>query len=60
MVKAEEKSNKEVLDDSSRLQKRVSSLESVIVEMKLNAESLRKNELNLLSLLKAMDDLLFV
>ena len=60
MAKTEEKSRKELLDEISQMQESVSSLENAIIELKLKAESMRKNELNLLSLLRSMNDLLFV
>lgn len=56
----QEKSSQELRNEIAKLQEKASSLEGAIVELKLNAESLRRNELNLISLLRSMDDLLFV
>ena len=42
------------------LEAKILSLESAVVELKLNSESLQKKESDLLSLLRSMTDLVFV
>jgi diguanylate cyclase (GGDEF)-like protein/PAS domain S-box-containing protein len=60
MANSQEKTKQQLETEIAKLQEKTSSLEEAIVELKLNAESLRRNELNLVSLLRSMDDLLFV
>ncbi len=55
-----EKTKKELQQEIASLQEKMSTLESAVVELKLDAESLRRNESNLLSLLRSMADLVFV
>lgn len=55
-----DRSNKELQDEITRLKKKTSNLEDAVVELRLDAESLRKNERNLHALLKSLADLVFV
>lgn len=55
-----EKNKKELQQEIELLQDKISTLESAVVELKLSAESLRRTEDNLLSLLRSMADLVFV
>lgn len=50
----------ELQDEITRLNKKIASLESAVVELKLITESLQKNESNFLALLRSMGDLVFV
>jgi PAS domain S-box-containing protein len=54
------KTTKELQSEIGKLEAKVTGLESAVVELKLNTESLQKNESNLLSLLRSMVDLVFV
>jgi len=56
----ETKIGKEKQSEITRLKKRIVSLESAVVELKLTTESLQKNETNLLSLLRSLGDLVFL
>ncbi len=56
----ETKIRKEQQSEITRLKKRIVSLESAVVELKLTTESLQKNEINLLSLLRSLGDLVFL
>jgi diguanylate cyclase (GGDEF)-like protein/PAS domain S-box-containing protein len=50
----------ELQGEIGRLEAKIASLESAVVELKLNTDALQKNESNLLSLLRSMVDLVFV
>lgn len=54
------KTTKELQSEIGKLEAKVTGLESAVVELKLNTESLQKNASNLLSLLRSMVDLVFV
>jgi len=54
------KTTKELQSEIGKLEAKVTGLESAVVELKLNTGSLQKNESNLLSLLRSMEDLVFV
>lgn len=54
------KAKKTTEPKKDHLQKKVSDLEAAIIELKLNAESIRRNEMNLLSVFNSMDDLIFL
>jgi len=59
-MKDKEKSKKQLLEDLSELRHKLSEFETAVVEMKLKVKSLEKNEENLHSLLRSMDDLVFI
>ena len=59
-MKDKEKSKEQLLEDLSEIRQQLSEFETVVVEMKLKVKSLEKNEENLHSLLKSMDDLVFI
>jgi diguanylate cyclase (GGDEF)-like protein/PAS domain S-box-containing protein len=54
------KTSKELQSEVGKLEAKVASMESAVVELKLNTESLQKKERNLLSLLRSMGELVFV
>lgn len=45
---------------NTELKKKITELETAIVELKLESESLKRNEKNLLSLLNSMDEIIFL
>ncbi len=55
-----DKTKKEPLDQIAQLKQTISTLKTAVVELKLDVESQRKNESNLLSLLRSMSGLVFV
>jgi diguanylate cyclase (GGDEF)-like protein/PAS domain S-box-containing protein len=59
-MKDKEKSQEQLLKDLSELRHKLSKFETAVVEMKLKVKSLKKNEENLHSLLRSMDDLVFI
>jgi diguanylate cyclase (GGDEF)-like protein/PAS domain S-box-containing protein len=54
------KPKKELQDQIAQLKQTITTLESAVVELKLDAESLRRNESNILSLLRSMSGMVFV
>ncbi len=59
-MKDKEKSKEQLLQDLSELRHKLSEFENVVIEMKLKMKSLNKKEENLHSLLRSMDDLVFI
>jgi len=59
-MKDKEKSKEQLLEDLSEIRHKLSEFETVVVEMKLKVKSLEKSEENLHSLLRSMDDLVFI
>jgi len=59
-MKDKEKSKEQLLEDLFESRHKLSKLETAVVEMKLKVKSLKKKEENLHSLLRSMDDLIFI
>ena len=59
-MKDKEKSKEQLLEDLFESRHKLSELETAVVEMKLKVKSLKKKEENLHSLLRSMDDLIFI
>jgi diguanylate cyclase (GGDEF)-like protein/PAS domain S-box-containing protein len=59
-MKDKEKSKEQLLEDLFESRHKISELETAVVEMKLKVKYLKKKEENLHSLLRSMDDLVFV
>jgi len=59
-MKDKEKSQEQLLKELSELRHKLSEFETAVVEMKLKVKSLEKKEENLHSLLRSMDDLVFI
>jgi diguanylate cyclase (GGDEF)-like protein/PAS domain S-box-containing protein len=59
-MKDKEKTKEQLLQDLSELRHKLSEFETAVIEMKLKVKSFEKNEENLHSLLRSMDDLVFI